>query len=91
MEYAIKMLAYRPGHIESSCSPHGFENIRSRAAWQYSFLGAWRFISTSPTVERMTSSGVVRPARTFRMPSSRRVRMPISRAGCAGPRRKTRS
>ena len=36
--------------------------------------------SESPTVARMTSSGVVRPASTLRMPSSRRVRMPISRA-----------
>lgn len=36
--------------------------------------------SESPTVARMTSSGVVKPAKTFRMPSSRSVRMPISLA-----------
>ena len=36
--------------------------------------------ASSPTVARMTSSGVVRPAITLRMPSSRSVRMPISRA-----------
>ena len=38
------------------------------------------FYSASPTVARMTSSGVVKPAKTFRMPSSRNVRIPISRA-----------
>jgi hypothetical protein len=46
-----------------------FVDIKSQAAH-----------STSPTVARMTSSGVVNPARTLRIPSSRRVRMPISRA-----------
>ncbi len=35
---------------------------------------------SSPSVVRMTSSAVVSPASTLRMPSSRRVRMPISRA-----------
>lgn len=38
--------------------------------------------STSPTVARITSSGVVNPANTFRLPSSRRERIPISSA-CA--------
>jgi hypothetical protein len=36
--------------------------------------------STSPTVARMTSSGVVNPAIVLRIPSSRNVRIPISRA-----------
>ena len=35
---------------------------------------------SSPTVARITSSGVVSPARTLRTPSSRSVRIPISRA-----------
>ena len=36
--------------------------------------------STSAIVPRITSSHVVRPAKTLRVPSSRKVRMPISRA-----------
>ena len=36
----------------------------------------------SPIVAVMTSSGVVIPASTLRRPSSRRVRMPRSRARC---------
>ena len=69
--------AFRP-------SSFGFKARRTPRA--LALRAAWNEInrqichSTSPTVARMTSSGVVKPANTLRIPSSRKVRMPISRA-----------
>src|ERR1044071_9643033 len=74
----------RPGPAVKLESGTARKAERFQEAWKVDAraLGRGLHQSTSPTVALITSSGVVKPASTFRLPSSRNERIPISKA-CA--------